>query len=77
MSNVRKRLERLQEGVGCEVCRITPETPFKINLIPVEIGEDGRPLPPPPEPVRRCEACGRRLPVIRLRGAAEKSSGAL
>jgi hypothetical protein len=75
--NLRKRIEKLQEGVGCEVCRITPNTPIKINVSVVEIGEDGKPLPPPRKPVRRCEACGRRLPVIRLRGAAEKSSGAL
>lgn len=80
MAGMKQRLERLEgRGGGCEECRIIPGEGFRLRIygLPPKPGADPKNYAPPGEkPRERCPACGRALPVVRLKGLDEKPRGA-
>lgn len=72
MGKIRRRLEKLEgRAGGCEECRIIPGEGFRLRIygLPPKPGGDPETYAPPGEkPREKCPACGRALPVIRLKG---------
>ena len=77
---LRSRLERLEGGgSGCEVCRITPETGFRVRVsgLPPKPRDtpDTTYAPAGEKPRENCPSCGRKLPIIRMKGLNDKPRG--
>jgi hypothetical protein len=77
---LRRRLERLEGGSGCDECRIVWGEPFHVRFYGLPPKPRSNPdttsyAPPGEKPRETCPTCGKKLPVIRFKGLTDKPGG--